>query len=330
MTRESRLVFAFVGVLLIIALAITSIYRISASSNGSAKSRPKIVVILKAVDYGRLPFWQTVKDGVESASKDLDVDVTILGPISETQVDEQIRIVQDAIHAKPDAIVLAAADYDRLVPVAREVKAAGIPLVTIDSFINSNDANTKIGTDNYDAGQKAGAALMEQLSPDSHVVIMSYIQGASTAIDRESGVRDFLQGKAQIKGTVYSSGESDIAYEQAIQLLRTEPDVKGIVALNDPTTIGAARALSELRREEDVVLIGFDNSQSVLEFVQADVVRATIVQKPFNMGYLGIKVALELIEGKQADPFIDTGSQVINRQNMLLPENQQLLFPVTR
>ena len=48
------------------------------------------------------------------------------------------------------------------------------------------------------------------------------------------------------------------------------------------------------------------------------------------MGYLGIKVALELIRGKRVEPFIDTGSQVINRQNMLLPENQQLLFPVTR
>ena len=330
MTRESRLVFAFVGVLLIVALVITAIYRSSASANGSAKSRPKIVVILKAVDYGRLPFWQTVKDGVESASKDLGVDVTILGPISETQIDEQIRIVQDAIQAKPDAIVLAAADYDRLVPVAREVKAAGIPLVTIDSFINSNDADTKIGTNNYEAGQKAGAALMEHLSPGSCVVIMSYIQGASTAIDRESGVRDFLQGKAQIQGTVYSSGEPDIAYEQAIQLLRTETDVKGIVALNDPTTKGAARALSELGRARDVVLIGFDNSQIVLGFVQADVVRATIVQKPFNMGYLGIKVALELIEGKPADPFIDTGSQIINHENMLLPENQQLLFPLTR
>ena len=330
MTRESRLVFAFVGVLLIVALVITSIYRISVSSNGSAKSRPKIVVILKAVDYDRLPFWQTVKDGAESASKDLDVDVTILGPISETQVDEQIQIIHDAIQAKPDAIVLAAADYDRLVPAAKQVKAAGIPLVTIDSFINSNDADTKIGTDNYDAGQKAGAALMEHLSPGSRVVIMSYIQGTSTAIDRESGIRDFLQGKAQIKDTVYSSGEADIAYGQAIQLLRADTEVKGIVALNDPTTIGAARALSELGRARDVALIGFDNSQSVLGFVQADVVRATIVQKPFNMGYLGIKVALELIEGKPADPFIDTGSQIINHENMLLPENQQLLFPLTR
>ena len=79
---------------------------------------------------------------------------------------------------------------------------------------------------------------MKYLAPGSHVVIMSYILGTSTAIDRESGVSDFLQGKAQLTGIFYSSGESDIAYQQAIQILHTEPDVKGIVALNDPTTIG--------------------------------------------------------------------------------------------
>ncbi len=330
MTRESRLVFMLVGALVVIAIAITAIYQVNVPADGNAKPKPKIVVILKAVDYNRLAFWQTVKGGVESASKDFDVDSTILGPMSETQIDEQIQLVRDAIQSGPDAIVLAAADYDRLAPVASEIKAARIPLITIDSFINSNDADTKIGTDNYDAGQKAGAALMKYLNSGSQVMIMSYVQGASTAIDRESGVRNFLQGKAQIKGVLYSSGEPDIAYQQALQLLRTDMDLKGIVALNDPTTIGAARALSESGREKDVVLIGFDNSQTILEYVEAGVVRDTVVQRPFNMGYLGIKVALDLIRGNNVEPFIDTGSQVINRQNMLLPENQQLLFPVTR
>ncbi len=329
-TREGRLVFMLVGAMVVVALAITAIYRANGPADGSAKSKPKIVVIVKAVDYTHLAFWRTVRDGVQSASEDLGVDFTIVGPMSETQVDEQIQMVRDAIHSKPDAIVLAAADYDRLVPVAEEVKAAHIPLVTIDSFINGDAADTKIGTDNYAAGQKAGAALMEHLTPGDRVVIMSYVQGASTAIDRESGVRDFLKGKAQIQSTLYSNGEEDIAFEQALQLLRTDRAVKGIVALNDPTATGAARALSESGRKDDIVLIGFDNSAAVLGFVEADVVRDTIVQRPFNMGYLGIKVASELISGKRVEPFIDTGSTVINRQNMLLPENQQLLFPVTQ
>ncbi len=330
MTREKRLVIMLAIASLLVAFGITVIYRVNASQDGRSGSKPRIAVVLKSIDYSYVPFWQKVKDGVVLAAKDYDVDFTILGPLRETQVDEQIRIVQDVILTKPDAIVLAADDYDRLVPVAKEIEAAHIPLVTIDSFINSNDAETKIGTDNIEAGKKAGAALMEYLSPGSQVVIMSFVQGTSTAIDRESGVRAYLQGKAEILKTVYSSADSDIAYDLASQLLRDNPNVKGIVALNDPTTIGAARALRDSGRTQDVVLIGFDNSQAVLEFVEAGIVRATIVQRPFNMGYLGVQVALDLIKGKKVDSYIDTGSQVITHQNMLLPENQKLLFPVTK
>ncbi len=330
MRRESRLVLMLACALLILALAITAIYRGKILLNGNPEAKPKIIVILKSVDYDHLWFWQTVKDGVESACKDYGVDYSILGPFSETQVDEQIQIVEQAIRLKPDAIVLAATDYDRLVPVAKEIKEARIPLITIDSFINSRDADTKIGTNNYDAGKNAGAALMENISPGSQVVIMSYIQGSSTARDRESGVRDYLKGRVEIVKTLYSSGEADIAYEQASLLLNTNPNVKGIIALNDPTAIGAARALSESGKKDEVVLIGFDNSLAVLQSVEAGVVKDTIVQRPFNMGYLGITAALDIIHRKTVEPFIDTGSKVINRQNMLLPENQKLLFPVNR
>ena len=329
MSGEGRLVLMLISASMVIALAITAIYRENIILAGNAETKPKIIVIFKSIDYN-LAFWQTVKDGIESASKDFDVNFVILGPISETQIDEQIKIVKDSIQAKPDAIVLAAADYDRLVPVAKEIKAAHIPLVTIDSFINGNDADVKIGTDNYDAGQKAGAVLMSHLKPMSQIVIMSYVQGSSSAIDRESGVRDYLKGKAIIKETEYSGGETDIAYTQTKNLLLNYPDVSGIVALNDPTTIGVAHALDESGKKQDVVLIGFDDSQAVLSYVEAGVIRDTIVQRPFNMGYLGIKTAMEIIKGKKVETFIDTGSKVINRQNMLLPENQKLLFPVNR
>ncbi len=313
---------------LILAFAITAVYRGKSLSDGSPELKPKIIVILKSVDY-RLAFWQTVKDGVESASKDYGVDVSIVGPFSETQVTEQIQIIKDAIRSKPDAIILAATDYDRLVPVAKEAKDARIPLITIDSFINSRDADTRIGTDNYDAGQKAGEALMEHMQPGSQVVIMSYVQGSSTAMDRESGVRDYLKGKVNILETLYSNGEADIAYQQARNLL-LNLNVKGIIALNDPTANGAARALDESGRKEEVTLIGFDNSLTVLQSVEAGVIKDTIVQRPFNMGYLSVTAALDIIRGKSVEPFIDTGSKAINRQNMLLPENQKLLFPVNR
>lgn len=329
MSRERRLVIVLAAASLFVAAMITVIYRMNGLRGAGTRSRPRIIVIFKTVDY-RLAFWQTVKDGVDSASKDFDVDSAILGPDSETQVYEQIRIIENAVNSKPDAIVLAASDFDKLVPVARQIKAANIPLVTIDSFIRGDDADSKIGTNNFNAGRQAGETLLKHVPPGSRVVIMSYIQGSSTAIDREAGVREVLEGKVEIGETLYSSGESEIAYKQAAKLIKQDPDIEGIVALNDPTTIGAAQALSDLGRAADVALVGFDNSLTVLGFVESRVIRDTVVQRPFNMGYLGIKVAVDLINRKKVNSFIDTGSQVINRENMLLPENQKLIFPVSR
>lgn len=330
MSNESRLVLMLAFASIMVAFVITTIYQGNTFFASTPESKSKIVVILKSVDYKNLAFWESIKDGVEVASKDFGVDLTITGPQSETQIDEQIRIIQEAIRSKPDAIILAAADYTRLVPIAREIKENHIPLVLIDSFINGDDADSKIGTNNYEAGQKAGSALMNYIQPGGEVIIMSYVQGSSTAIDRESGVRNYLKGKCEISQTLYSSGESEIAYKQAKKLISENPQLKGIITLNDPTTIGAAQALDESGKKTDIVLIGFDKSVKVLGYVEAGVVRDTIVQKPFNMGYLGIKTALDLVQGKKVDKFIDTGSIVINRQNMLLPENQKLLFPINR
>jgi len=74
---------------------------------------------------------------------------------------------------KPDAIVLAAADYKRLIPVADEIWAAGIPLITIDSFIESTKPLIRIGTDNYTAGVQAGDTLIEIIGKGKNLAIIT-------------------------------------------------------------------------------------------------------------------------------------------------------------
>ena len=207
--------------------------------------------------------------------------------------------MRQAILERPDAIVLAAADYNLLVPAAREVKRQGIPLVCIDSFVNSDDADARIGTDSYEGGQKCAAALMRCVKEGDLVAVMSYVKGSSTAIDRESGTRDYLDGKVRILETLYSNADADLAYSQAARLISETPRLRGIVALNDPTARGAARALDESGKASSIALIGFDNSLLVIRFVERGVISDTVVQKPFNMGYLGIKTALDLVQGRK-------------------------------
>ena len=326
---RNRSVLVLLATALAAAVALTALYRGARLLSPASAASRRVVVIFKTIDYRTTPFWGNVRDGVVSAGEDFRVEVSIRGPAVETDVPGQVEIVRRAIREKPDAIVLAAGDYNLLVPAARDIKRARIPLVCIDSFVNSDDADVRIGTDNYEGGQECAAALLRRVRPADLVAIMSYVKGSSTAIDRESGVRDALQGRVRLLDTQYRNADADLAYAQALRLIAITPGLRGIVALNDPTARGAARALDESGKASSIALIGFDNSLLVLHYVERGVIRDTVVQKRFNMGYLGIKAAWELIERRKPPRFLNTGSVDISAVNMFQPENQKLLFPVT-
>ncbi len=291
----------------------------------------KVVAIFKTAPEGNA-FWTALRDGVESGAQDYGLEASIRWPRDEKYVDEQIGIVEEAIEAAPAAIVLAAGDYQRLVDPVRRAKAAGIKVICVDSFIATEDADAKIGTDNVEAGQKCGAALLKRLPPDRGagrplVAVMSYVQGSSTAIDRETGLRAALGDSVEAMETAYCDAEAELAYAQAKDIIRREPALAGIAALNLPTLLGAAKALSESGRESSVALVGVDSSYEVMKYLERGVIRDAIVQRPFNMGYLSMAKARELVDGKRASAYTNTGSVDIDKANMFAAENQKLLFP---
>ncbi|MDA8409107.1 MAG: substrate-binding domain-containing protein [Treponema sp.] len=308
------------------AFVFTVAYHWGGQANGPRAERKKVAVIFKMTDNS---FWLSVADGVTTAAKDFDLDVTIDAPRDETMINAQIAMLRAAIAAKPAAIILAASDYRLLVPSAHEAKERGIPLVCVDSFIESEDADVKIGTDNVEAGKRCGEAIVRLLPPGSQVAIMSYVKGSSTAMGREEGAISVLKDSMSLLGTLYSGSESSTAFLQAKALLMQHPHLGGIAALNQPTVEGAARALVALGLEGKVALIGVDNSFEILKDVERGVIHDTIVQKPFTMGYLAVKAARDLIDGKHPPRYINTGSVDVTRHNMFQPENQKLLFPVT-
>jgi ribose transport system substrate-binding protein len=322
------------GVVPIIAVAAVAAIIVSLAYRGVGKPAPetrKVVAIFKTAGSSNA-FWAAVQDGVESGAQDYGLNVSIRAPRDEKYVDEQIGIVGNAIAEAPAAIVLAAGDYHRLVGPVRKAKSAGIKVVCLDSFIATDDADAKIGTDNVEAGQKCGAALLKDLPPPKgedrpRVAVMSYVQGSSTAIDRETGLRNALGDRAFVTGTSYSSSESERAYVQAKEILSREGSLAGIAALNLPTLLGAAKALAESGRRESVVLVGVDNSTEVMKYIERGVIRDAIVQKPFNMGYISMAIVRGLLDGARPKPYTNTGSVDIDKANMFEAENQKLLFP---
>ena len=328
MKQSTRMIVGLAS-LVLLAMTIFGLFILPgalSSAEGRYQGRPKVIVLLKE-NNSSMTFWKIVRDGAESAAEDVNLELDIRGPENEKAVDQQIQQLSWAIRDKPAAIVLAAADFLRLVPGVKEAVRAGIPVVTMDSFIASDDALSQIGTDSVAMGASAARSLLKFASPNPEVAILSHIRGSSTARDREQGAQNVLEGKATVLPVVYSGADIATAYRLAKEILATHPNLGGILALNEPTTQGVIRALRESGRAASIPLVGIDQSFELLKALEEGVLRSLLVQQPFNMGYLSVVSVRHLLEHKPIAKSQDTGSIEITKENMFLPANEQRLFP---
>ena len=326
---SSRRWVVLVAILVVAAAAVFALPRVLEMFEPEGDEN--VFVVLKTT--GRhMEFWQIVRAGIQAAATEFDVEPVIVGPRWEKDVDRQIEILGNVIEQEPDAILLAASDYNRLVPLAEEAAERGITIVTLDSALNSDVPVSFVATDNVDAGLKAGREMDRLVQRGERVALVSHIRGVATAIAREEGVREALRtrGPEKLLGTFYSQNDPDRAYDIVVDLVEKYPDLGGIVAMNENSTVGAGRAIRDLGVSGDVRLVGFDNSKEEIEFLEDGVLQALVVQKPFNMGYVGIRTVVRAVRGEKVEPVIYTDAVLVRRDNMYTEENQKLLFPIVQ
>lgn len=293
------------------------------------KREIRVIAVLKTIDLN-MEFWEVVKSGMRTAAKELDIVLEIRGPWAESDVKGQIALMDSAIRDKPDAIVLASTDFNALVPSVEAAKQAGIVVVTLDSGVNSKLPASFVATNNIEAGEKAGNRMLALIGTGTPVAVVNHIRGATTAMEREVGaIRAFTAAGAgeRLLPTRYTDNFELRAYGITRELMQERPDIEGILAMNEVSTVGVARALQDLGLGGKIRLVGFDNSRLEIKLIEQGVIDATVVQQPFNMGYLSVRAARDALSGKMPERFIDTGSLLITKETMYLPENQKILFP---
>ncbi len=290
-----------------------------------------IVVVLKAMSP-QMEFWQVVREGIETAAHEHIVTTEVVGPWLEQHVDDQIEILNRVIADEPDGIVLAASDFNRLAHPVHSATEAGIPVVTVDSHVAEAHVVSFVGTNNVEAGRRAGEEMLSLVERDATIAIISHVPGVATAIEREAGVREALdaRGAGRTVGPFYAYNDESRAREIVERLIDVEVAVDGIVALNETSTVGVGRALEGLGLRGEVMVVGFDASAEEVSLLEREVIHALVVQKPFNMGYLSLETLAAAIRGGEVDERIDTGSEVVRASNMYDERVQRLIFPLVR
>jgi ribose transport system substrate-binding protein len=298
----------------------------------------EIAVIVKT---GNSSFWQNVQTGAFSAAKELKgqtpkLSVTFLGAQSESNINEQINIVESAIDRGVKAIVLAPSDVTALVPAVKKAKDAGIPVVIIDSALTGDESNyvSFLATDNKAAGEACAKALIEAikakgLAEDGKIAVMSYVAGVGSEIGRVGGFKDYIakNSKLQIVTTQYSNADMPTALNQTTNVLSANPDLVGIFGANEPTAIGMGRAIAQAKLGGKIAAIGFDGNSVLAGFVKDGTLDAIAVQSSFNMGYMGVKTAYDVaFGGKTVDAKVDTGFLIVTKDNIDSQDAKNVLY----
>ena len=299
----------------------------SDSAQVKAEKSLEIAVIPKSLSH---QFWMQVRAGAEAAGKEAGASILWQGTAKETEVVKQIDIVQDMISRGVDALVLAACDENALIGPVEKATQKKIPVITIDSGVKSEAPLSFVATDNIKGAEIAAQTLAKLIGEEGEVGLIPFVPGAATSEMREQGFKTGLKAfpKMKLVSTLYCMSDVAKAMDVTQDMLTSNPEIKGIFAANEAAAIGAAQALRAKGLTGKVKLVAFDASEEEINSLKEGVIQALIVQNPFNMGYLGVRAALDALQDKPVERRIDTGIVVVTKENLDSPEVQKLFAPV--
>lgn len=296
-------------------------------SAAQAKEEMYIPVVSKGYQH---EFWQTVKLGSDTAAKELGVKTSFVGPAAETQISEQIQLMEDMMARQPDAILLAALDSNALVVPVEEAKSRGIEIATFDSGINSEIPKSFIATNNVKAGADAAKTLGKMLGGEGKVGIIAHVAGTQNAMERSNGFIDAMAKhypNIKVLEVQYSDGDPQKAMDKTIDMVRANPDISAVYATNEGSTLGVANAIDSLGIAGKVKVMGFDSTEGIIAFLKAGTIQGFVVQDAYQIGYQGLKTLYNVLEGKKVTSVIDIPVKVVTAENIDNPDMQTLLYP---
>jgi ribose transport system substrate-binding protein len=289
-----------------VALAAASMLPLGAQAQDH---KPKVALVMKSLAN---EFFLTMEDGAKDYQKQhpADFDLITNGIKNETDTSAQIRIVEQMIVSKVDAIVIAPADSKAMVPVIKKAVDAGIIVVNIDNRLDPDVVKSKgikvpfVGPDNRKGARLVGDYLAKSLKAGDEVGIVEGVSTTTNAQQRTAGFKDAMAA-ANVKVVSLQSGDWEIDKGNAVSsaMLNEYPNMKALLCGNDNMAIGAVSAVRAAGRAGKVAVVGYDDIAAIKPMLADGRVLATADQFAAKQAVFGIDTALKAIHDhkKQGD-----------------------------
>lgn len=289
------------------------------------KHRHTIAVVPKATSH---LFFVSVHAGVSDAARDFAVEILWNGPREETEHTRQIQIVDSMLARKVDALAISATDERALAGAVARVIRAGIPVSIFDSGVNVEGYVSYIATDNYGAGCEAARRMANLIGGRGLIGMVMHKPGGTSTTLRERG---FIETIATVFPNVTIAakqfGNADPARSRAAaeNILTANPDLSGIFASSEASSLGAIQAIKTRELSSKIRLITFDNSRSHVEALKDGTVDLMFVQDAHKLGYEAVKSLVQKLRGETPPKRLDIIARVIAKADLADPQVRSLL-----
>lgn len=306
-----KFTYLFAGLFLMMSLVLTGCGASNAAKN--QEQTMKIGVVVKALNSD---YWKTVERGAKAAGEKYGVNVIVLGPNAETDVTGQISMIEDLVTKKVNALVVAPSQASSAIPIFNKAKENKIPVILADTDADWSDKTSFVGTGNYNGGKLAGEYLAKKLGKNAKIVILRGALGDPTHDERANGCIEALKAAGlEVAAIQPANSERAMAVTVMENIIQSKQSLDGVFATNDEMALGAEQAFKAAQIKSPIV--GFDGSMDALSSIQAGELDGTIAQSPYNIGFKGVEAAIKAAKGETVENRIDTGTEVINRDNVV-------------
>jgi len=254
-------------------------------------------------------FFSTMATGAETHQQQSgEYELIVNGIKDEQDVSRQVALVQEMVASDVDAIVIAPADSQALIPSLRRAVKAGIVVVNIDNKLDAEMLAKEglqipfVGPDNRAGAKKVGDYLATQLAKGDSVAILEGLQTSENGRARKAGFEQAMNDAGvTIVDSQSAEWEMAKANEIASSMLSEHTEIKAILAANDSMALGAIAAAKSVGRSDELLIVGFDNIAAVQTAIRDGKVLATADQHGDQLAVYGIETALKLVADENAE-----------------------------
>lgn len=269
-----------------------------------------------------LEYWDMCAEGIKAADEEFGTSTQYIGGSDPTMIaNDLVNYFESAISSQPDGI-MAYLGMETMTPLVEKAVDEGIPVIAVDSDVPDPESprTAYVGTDPRNAGYSSGEAMIEVTGGTAKVAVLcSSVTAEKERVEIEAFKEAIADAGADIEIIATEETNADLAtgVTKMQSLVQTYPEMTAVLCTSAYDVQAAAKVKEEMGLD-DLHLIGYDDQEETLNFIRKGLIDAIVVQDPYQMGYMSVKLMKEYLDngGSLDKDNYDTGTILVTQENV--------------